>query len=60
MTKEQIVLAEIKKNIRELSAADAEAVEELAAFFRMNIKRAGSPVGPYAIALVGAQMSAEA
>lgn len=59
MTTEQIVLTEIKNNIRQLSIEDAEAIEELAEFFRMNIKRAGSPVGPYAIALVGAEMAGE-
>jgi len=56
MTTEQIVLNEIKKCISELPPADAEAVEELASFFRMNMKRAGTPVGELTIALIGAEL----
>lgn len=50
----------IKGAISELPAAQAEACHELAEFIRANVRTAGSPVGPLAIALVGAEMQAEA
>lgn len=58
MNTEQVVLKQIQSNIKELSVSDQEAITELAEFFRMNIKTAGETVGPYAIALVGAEMAA--
>jgi hypothetical protein len=60
MTTEQIVLAEIKTLIRQLPTEDQEAINELADFIRMNCKRAGYPVGPLAVALVGAELQVEA
>lgn len=56
MTTEQIVVNEITKHISELPVAQGEACLELAEFFRMNIKRAGEPVGTLALALVGAEL----
>ena len=56
MTIEQIIADAINKKIDQLPAARKEAVRELSEFLRMNIKRAGSPVGELAIALVGAEM----
>lgn len=56
MTVEQIVLNEINKAIDALPPMDAEAVRELADFFRMNMKRAGSPIGELTIALIGAEL----
>lgn len=56
MTDEQQTILLIKGAISELSAAESEACHELAEFIRMHVKRAGSPVGELAIALVGAEM----
>lgn len=59
MSKEQIALKTIKANIKKLPIEDVDAINELAEFFRQNIKAAGHTVGPYAIALVGAEMAAD-
>ena len=56
MTHEQETVLLIKGAISELSAAESEAVEELADHIRRVCKTAGDPVGTLAIALVGAEM----
>lgn len=58
-TEEQTVLL-IKGMISDLPAVQQEACNELADHLRSQIERAGSPVGPLAMALVGAKMQAEA
>ena len=50
----------IKGAISELPAAQSEACLELAEFIRQTIIKAGSPVGPMAIALVGAELQSGA
>lgn len=60
MTPEQQTILMIKGAISELSAAESEACEELAEHIRRAVKAAGEPVGTLAIALVGAEMQAQA
>jgi hypothetical protein len=58
MNQDQQTILLIKGAIASLSAAEQEACHELADFLRMNIKRAGEPVGTLALALVGAEAQA--
>jgi hypothetical protein len=58
MTDEETILI-IKGAISELPPELKKATLELAEFIRMNVKKAGSPVGPMALALVGAEMQKE-
>ena len=60
MTDEEQTVLLIKGTISELPATEAEACLELADFLRQAVAKAGMPVGPMAIALVGAQMQLEA
>lgn len=60
MTPEEETILIIKGTIAELPPELAEATNELAEFIRMNVKRAGNPVGTLAIALVGAEMQRDA
>lgn len=53
---EQIVVNEINKCIDSLGPMEQEACRELVDFFKMNMKRAGEPVGQLAIALIGAEL----
>lgn len=56
MTNDEQTTLLIKGAISELPPALEEATLELAEFLRQTIKKAGSPVGPMALALVGAEM----
>lgn len=58
MTTEQQNILIIKGAIAELPAAQREACNELADHLRRVIKQAGSPVGQFALALVGAEEQA--
>lgn len=58
MTQEQQNILLIKGAISELPPAQREACNELADHIRRAIKQAGVPVGPYALALVGAEEQA--
>lgn len=58
MTQEQLNILIIKGSISELPTAQREACNELAEHMRRLIKQAGVPVGPYALALVGAEEQA--
>lgn len=60
MTIEEQTLLIVKGVISELPAVQQEACNELAHHICVQIERAGSPVGPLAMALVGAKMQVEA
>lgn len=57
MTTEEIVLAEIRKNISEMLGADRARVEMLADTIRHGVQANGA-LGRFALALVGAEMAA--
>jgi hypothetical protein len=59
MSQEEQTVWIIKGAISELPPELREACEELADHFRRQIEVAGSPVGPMAIALVGAELQAK-
>lgn len=58
-TNKATTLAVARAIIANLPPELEEATNELADFIRMQAKRAGSPVGELAIALVGAELAAE-
>lgn len=53
---DQIIVDEITRTINGLGQAEQEACWELVDFFKMNMSRAGEPVGTLAIALVRAEI----
>lgn len=59
MTPEQETVLLIKGAISELPPSHQEACLELAEHLRRMIREAGDPVGPLAIALIGAEMQAD-
>jgi hypothetical protein len=60
MSEDEQTILMIKGMIASLPPDQEEACNELAEFFRMNVKSAGEPVGTLAIALVGAEMQMRA
>lgn len=59
MSHEQEQVLIIKGAISELPPELEEATLELADFIRQNVKKAGDVVGPIALALVAAELSAK-
>ena len=60
MTNEEQTVLMIRGLIESLPPDQADACKELAEFIRMNVNRAGDPVGQIALALVGAEYQAKA
>ena len=59
MTKDQQTLIDIRATIRSLPPEQDEACKELAGLIRLNVRRAGDPVGRLTLALVGAEFASE-